>query len=198
MNTRAKNIKATTNLAVLSLLVAILVGILLIYPQITKIKALSATVNQKESELEQGLREVSEIKEFALLLKSAKSDIEKLGVAIPEEERADEALLQMAVAASNAGISITGVGVDAQGSQDAQEGELLPSGTVTLTISTQGEYLKTVDFIKKAENNLRPASLRNINLSSDEEGSAGVSGSFMIDFPFINIASSANEEVAGE
>ncbi|OQA52625.1 MAG: hypothetical protein BWY43_00414 [candidate division WS2 bacterium ADurb.Bin280] len=197
MNTEGKKATNVTNLAVLALLVAILVGILLVYPQISKIKTLSATVNQKESELNEGLMEVSEIKEFALLLKSAKSDIEKLGVAIPEEERADEALLQMAVAAGSAGINITGVGVDAQGAQSSQEAEG-GSGSVTLTVSTTGEYGKTIDFIKKAEKNLRPVSFRNITLSSDDESSGEIAGSFMIDFPFINAIQSGSEEVMDE
>lgn len=196
MNKEKNYTKELTNWAVLAMLLAILLGIFYIVPQISKVKKLSDTVASKEEDLNRGLEEVASIKEFALLMKTARSEIEKLGVSIPQEEKADEALLQAASAASVAGISVSGVSVDTQAPQQsrgAEEGstnDTALAGVVSLTVTTGGEYGKTIDFMKNLEKNLRPVTIKNVALSANGETSGNVDGSFVIEFPYVAAASS--------
>lgn len=181
-------------LAVLAMLVAIIVVIFFIVPRVSAIRDLSNQVAQRESELKSGQAKVEAVKQFAMILKTAKNDIDKLGVSIPTEERADEALLQAASAASSAGVGISSVAIAASSEQvqneTAQSGSgdqaqsTVKSGVLTLTISARGSYSAMLDYIKKLEENIRPVTIQNLSIASSAD-SSDVDGTFTLHFPFV-------------
>jgi len=194
-------------LAVLAMLVAIIVVIFFIVPRVSSIRDLSNRVSQKELELKAGQAKVEAVKQFALVLKTAKNDIDKLGVSIPTEEKADEALLQATSAASSAGISISSVAIAATSesasaaSTEAATGTVqadgaqnpTKSGVLTLTISTRGGYSAMLDYIKKLEENIRPVTIKSVAIASATD-SSDVDGNFTLDFPFVeDISQSATQ-----
>lgn len=190
-----------TTLAVLSLLVGILVVIFFIVPQVSQIKDYSGQINQKEIELQSGQDQVQAIKEYALVLKTAKSDVEKLGVSIPTEEKADEAVLQVASAASSAGISMNSVSVSSTTTGTTNvtsEASASQTGTLTLSVSTSGGYDATLGFIKNLEKNLRPVTLSNLSIAGDAEGGSDVAATFSLSFPYIQDESSSTAAVNSE
>jgi len=197
-------------LAVLAMLVAIIVVIFVIVPRVSAIRELSNQVTQKESELKAGQAKVEAVKQFALILKTAKNDIDKLGVSIPTEEKADEALLQAASAASSAGVSISSVAIAAtsetvSGSTEtaasAQQADTAQSpaksGILSLTISTRGAYSAMLDYVKKLEENIRPVTIKGVAIAAVAD-SSDVDGNFTLDFPFVEESSQLTAETTNQ
>lgn len=201
-----KNKNQNSALAILAMLVAVLVVIFFIVPKVSAIKDFSNQAVQKESELASGQAKVAAAKQFATLIKTARADIEKLGVSIPTEEKADEAILQAASAASSAGIGITSVSVSASDGTEnatktttATEGqaavkEAATGGVLSLTIATRGNYTATVDFLKKMESNLRPITLKNLSVASSVDSGSDVDGNFTLDFPYVAANATATSQ----
>lgn len=194
--------KSKTNqlstLAALLLLVAILVIIFVVVPQVSSIREYSNQITQKEADLSSGEEQVQAIREYALVIKAARADVEKLGVSIPTEEKADEAVLQIASAASSAGIDLMSVSI-ASSSSSVSESATSDSGaggTLSLTISTTGEYGKTIAFVGNLEKNLRPVAIKNMSIAVDSENSSTISGSFLLEFPYIEASSSATSSTS--
>lgn len=193
-------------LAVLAMLVAVLVVIFLIVPRVSAIKDLSNQIVDKESQLKQGQAQVDSVKQFAAILKTARADIAALGVAIPTEEKADEAVLQVASAASKAGVNVTSVSVSTTSAAApravaaTQEGAATDqaevtsatssasSGSLQVSVSIRGNYGATLDLLKKLEENLRPVTLKNLSIASNAESGSDVDSSFNLDFPFAKAA----------
>lgn len=161
----------------LSLLLSILGVIFVIVPRVSSLKELAGQVAAKEQELILGREKVQAVREAAMLLNSAKRDIELLGVAIPEKEKADEALVQVTTAASTADVNVDRVVIS-------------PSETnsVIFTVSASGGYENTVSLIANLEKNLRPAKITDYSLSSNSSG-AQVNSTFTISFPYLPEAS---------
>lgn len=192
-------------LAVFTVILAILAAVFYIVPQASAIKDLSNKIVQNEQELTAGQAKVSAAKQFAMVVKAAKADIEKLGISIPTEEKADEAVLQSASAASSAGITLVSVSVSGQSSTpassassesaDLTSGGGASSGIISLTISTKGNYPATIEFVKKLEENIRPVTLKNMSIAVAEDGGDDIDGSFVLEFPFVKAATSTGSEL---
>jgi Tfp pilus assembly protein PilO len=174
-----KSNQLTILIVLLSLLLSFLGIVFVIIPQISTLKDLANKATAKQSELTAGRAEVAAIKEAAQLIKSAASDITLLGVAVPDGAKADEALVQVTQAATQAGLSVKSVSV----SQAAD-------GYVGFSVSTEGAYDQTITFIGNLEKSLRPAGIVDYNLSQTDKAST-ISATFNIKFPYITEATTA-------
>lgn len=168
-----KNSQFFILIVLLCLLLSLLAVIFLIVPHVSTLKNLSQKVAAKEQELTLGREKVQAIRNASILIKSAQRDIQLLGVAIPEKEKADEALVQVTSAASSAGISV-------------QSAVISPSvnSAVSLTVSASGSYENTVSFIANLEKNLRPVKISDYSLASSSSGQ--ISSTFTISFPYLS------------
>lgn len=157
--------------SVLSLLVAIMLTILVLVPQFSHLKDLSSTANAKQEQLRLGREKVKSIKDGVALIANSKQDIDLLGVAIPKSSEAENALLQVSTAASMAGVTISSVAVSDSKSE------------LKVSLSVSGAYDKTMDFLSKIEQNLRPTLLSDLTIGSVEEGD--LSSTFNLSFPYL-------------
>lgn len=158
--------------SIISLLVAILLTILVLVPQFSKLKELSDTANAKQEQLKLGREKVRSIKDGVSLIASSKQDIDLLGVAIPKTPEAESALMQVSSAASVAGVTISSVAIS-----DASKAEL------KITFSLIGSYDKILDFVSKIESNLRPTQVVDFTINY-VEGSE-LSSTFNLSFPYL-------------
>ena len=173
METENKNKDQTaTLLAILALLVAIAVVVFVIVPQLSSLRATSNQVLAKESELTAGQEKVATIKKSAQLIAAAKKDIELLGVALPAQEKTDEAVAQAASAATDAGLTVKSISVG-----ESKNGE------VAFSITTSGNYAQIDKYLQNLKSNMRPVAVNDYNISADSNGS--LSASFSLAFPYV-------------
>ncbi len=186
------NKKATQTpvaLAALLLLVALVVLIAYVIPQITTLKDLNQSIVQKEQELAIGKQKVQAIRDAVQLIQQAKKEVEVLGIAIPTKEKAEESLLQIANIASRQEITVkTATFSSAEGS-------------LAMNVTAEGDYNKFVDFFNDVNSNIRPAAVSGINFSPNEETGA-LEASFDVIFPYIaeetnNVAVETNTDEEG-
>lgn len=168
LKTKSQTIVA---ISVLSLLVAVLLTILVLVPQFSHLKELSDTANAKQEQLRLGREKVKSIKDGITLIANSKQDIDLLGVAIPKAPEAESALLQVSTAASMAGVTISSVSVS--------DGK----GQLGVSISISGAYDKTMDFLSKIEQNLRPTQLTDLTIGAVE--GADLSSTLNLSFPYL-------------
>lgn len=167
-----KSTQTPVALAALLLLVALVVLIAYIIPQITTLKDLNQSVVQKEQELAVGRQKVQAIRDAVQLIQQAKKELEVLGIAIPTKEKAEESLLQIANIASRQEITVrTATFSSAEGS-------------LAMNVTAEGDYNKFVDFFNDVNSNIRPAAVTGINFSPNEETGA-LQASFDLNFPYI-------------
>lgn len=165
--------------SIISLLVAILLTILVLVPQFSKLKELSDTANAKQEQLKLGREKVRSIKDGVNLIASSKQDIDLLGVAIPKTPEAESALMQVSSAASVAGVAISSVSI-----LDTSKAEL------KISFSLIGPYDKTLDFVSKIESNLRPTQVVDFTINY-VEGSE-LSSTFNLSFPYLEAEPTAS------
>lgn len=158
----------------MALLVAIGAVAFVIVPQLSSLRDTSNQVLAKDNELKAGQDKVAAIKQSAQLIVAAKKDIDLLGVALPVQENADEALAEAASAASDAGLTVKSISVG-----EAKEDR------VTLAVTTTGNYAQVDKYLQNLQNNLRPVVVDNYNMSADSSGNGALSASFSLSFPYI-------------
>lgn len=159
-------------LAALLLLVALVVLIAYIIPQITTLRDLNQSVVQKEQELAVGKQKVQAIRDAVQLIQQAKKEVEVLGIAIPTKEKAEESLLQIANIASRQEITVkTATFSSAEGS-------------LTMNVTAEGDYNKFIDFFNDVNSNIRPVVASDINFSPNEE-TGSLEASFDVSFPYL-------------
>ena len=177
-----------SQLFVLLVLVAFLLSFLgivfFIVPRISSLKDLSNQVAAKDAELKAGIAEVQAIKAAVQLVASAQQSIQTLGIAVPEQARADEATVQISAAASKASISISSVTVASA-----------ENGYVNLTVSTVGSFDSTAAFISNLQNNLRPIKVIDFSIASGAEGSQ-LNSTFNLGFPYLPEVTTTSAETA--
>lgn len=183
-----KNSQLVILVVLLALLLSFLGIVFVIVPQISSLKDISNQIAAKQVELSAGRAEVEAVRTAAQLIKSASSDIATLGIAVPNGAKADEALVQVTQAASQAGLTV----------QNASVGQGDQSGYVAFSVSTEGSYDQTVAFIANLEKSLRPAGIVDYSLSSTEKASV-ISATFNIKFPYVtqDVAASATVTPTG-
>lgn len=159
--------------SVVALLLSFFIIILYTVPRISNLKSLSTQVAAKEAELEAGLEEVRSVRSAVQLIKTAKSDMATLGIAIPDQEKAEEALAQLGANASSSQLQIKSIAIGA--------GE---ASNIGISISTSGSFDQTMTFLSNLEKNLRPIKIANYSLSATEDASL-VEASFTLLFPFL-------------
>jgi Tfp pilus assembly protein PilO len=175
LKTKSQTIVA---ISLLSLLVAVLLTILVLVPQFSKLKELSSTANAKQEQLRLGREKVKSIKDGITLIANSKQDIDLLGVAIPKSPEAESALLQVSTAASMGGVTISSVSVS-----DSK-------GQLGVSISISGAYDKTMDFLSKIEQSLRPTQLVDITIGTVE--GTDLSSTLNLNFPYLAVDAEAS------
>ncbi len=166
--------------------VTFFIVILYIVPKTTDLKNLSQRAAAKQSELEVGRQQVAAIRTATQLIKAARADMDTLGVAIPDKEKAEEALQQLSANASSSEITIKSV---TAGTGQAETGQ---SGALTITVSVSGDFSNTIAFIGNLEKNLRPVKVVDYSIVASGVG-ALTDTTFNLSFPYLV----SSDEVAG-
>jgi len=164
--------KFTIIFATFILFVALFVLILFLIPKINNIKDLSNQVAQKRAEYEMGLIRVAEAQKASDVIKQAKAESDLLSVALPDAPRAEDAIVSLSKAASDAGLQITSAEVI-----NAQEGVL------AVSLSTRGTFENTVSFLDKLKRNLRPTKIVELNFISNDGGE--INADYSLEFPYL-------------
>lgn len=168
-----RNSQLTVLIVLVALLLSFLGIIFVIVPRISTLKTLSDQVAAKQAELDAGRQEVQSLKAAVQLIQSAQKDIETLGIAVPNSPKADEALVQLSQAATQAGLTVKSAAISPSEDQ-----------SITFTVSTDGQYNSAVSFIANMEKNLRPVAFIDYTLSATQNSSV-ISATFNISFPYI-------------
>ena len=172
-------------ISVVGLLVAILLTILVLVPEFSKLKDLSDTANAKQEQLKLGREKVKSIKDGVTLIANSKTDFDALGVAIPKTPEVENALLEVSTAASASGVAISSVSVS-----DSSQSEL------KISVSITGPYDKTIDFASKMEQNLRPTQFADFTINAADQ--ANLTSTFNLVFPFLVPVASPTPGAAAE
>ena len=166
--------------AVLALLASFIIVITYLVPQISSIKDGSNRAAAKEQELEAGKKKIQTIKTAVQLIASAKKDIETLGISMPAKAKAEEAVVQVASAASQAGAAVKSITVgDTKG------------GKVLLSFSTEGKFDQYTTFLDNLEKNLRPMKISDYNMTLNQNDQSLVDSTFNIEFPYVDTEATA-------
>jgi len=167
-------------ISVLALLASLAIVIFLVVPRISEMKELSNNVAAKEAELEAGKNKVAALRNAIQLIKTARRDMEILGIAVPVDKDIAEALVQVNANASNSGVVIEAI--------SAAEGE---TGNISISATVLGSYEQVMGFLSNTEKSLRPIKIVDYNLISTE---GAVDATFNLLFPYLKEESS----LAGE
>jgi len=179
---KAKLKQTLAAISALALLASILAIIFIVVPKMRDLKSINTKVKAKEQELEAGKAKVAAVKKAAELIKKARKDLETLGVAVPNSEKAEEALLQVSSAAGEAGITVKSTTISA-----SNEGQ----NSLNLAVSTTGHYDSTIKFMENLEKSLRPATTDSFNFSPRPE-TGDVDATFQISLPYVDEAAMAS------
>lgn len=171
--------------AAVLLLVALIILIAYIIPQIATLKELNQEISQKESELIIGKQKVQALRDAAQLIQQAKKEVELLGISIPTKEKAEESLLQITNIAARQSITITSTSFSSA------------EGLLTMNVIAKGDYNKFIDFFNDADSNIRPVSVSGISFSANGDN-GGLEASFDLLLPYIAEVSLTEESIAEE
>lgn len=164
--------KFTIIFATFILFVALFVLILFLIPKINNIKDLSNQVAQKRAEYEMGLIRVAEAQKASEVIKQAKAESDLLSVALPDAPRAEDAIVALSKAASDAGIQVTSAEV-----VSAEDGIL------AVSFSSRGTFENTVNYLDKLKKNLRPTKIVELNFTSSDGGE--INADYSLEFPYL-------------
>jgi Tfp pilus assembly protein PilO len=179
--------------AALALLVAFLLIIFYIVPGVGDLKERATTVSNKKQQHDLGVSKVQAIRTAAQAIALAKKQVSLLGVAIPEMQNAEEAVLQISLASKDSSVAVKGISV---GSTEVNGNT--SSGALAISVSVTGEYPNIIKLTKALEKNLRPVTISNISISS-ADASNEVEAKFDLDFPYLgSTANTDGSEVINE
>jgi Tfp pilus assembly protein PilO len=177
--------------AAISLLVAFLLIIFYIVPSISDLKDKATTIASKKQEHDLGVQKVQAIRSATQAIALAKKQVSLIGVAIPEKQNAEEAVLQISTASKDASVTVKGISVG-----DSEVAGKATAGSLGISVSVTGEYANIVKLTKALEKNLRPVNISNISVSVGNTSSE-VSAKFDLNFPYLGTSSNSNgSEVA--
>jgi len=171
-------------LSVVALLLSFLIIIFFTVARISDLKTLSTEAKAKEAELEAGIAQVQSVRNATQLIKVAKGDMQTLGIAIPDQEKGEEALAQLGANAASSGLEIKSIAI---GGGDASN--------LGISVATTGSFDQTMTFLANLEKNLRPVKVKNYTFAAVEDSSS-VDASFALLFP--NLPSEASTGSGGE
>lgn len=160
-------------ISVLALLGAFLLIIFVVTPRVRQLWDLSSQAKGKGEQIALKQQEVESVKEASVLVKGAKQEVEMLQIAVPDKEKAEEALAQLSSATAAAGLKMTSVGL--HGAQD---------GFVKISMSVFGPFDKFIGLMGNLESNLRPIKIDDYTVTSSED-SSDVSASLNLLFPYL-------------
>lgn len=180
-----KDNKKIIFLSVIALLLSFFIIAMYLVPKMKNLKTLSTQAAAKQAELDAGVEQVKAIRTAAQLIKAASKDIETLGISIPEQSRAEEALAQLGASASKSDVQVKSVSIGGGA-----------SGTLKITLSISGGFDQTMTFISNLEKNLRPIEIEDYTIASVEGGSLDTS--FNLNFPYLQSEKAAAEATEGE
>jgi len=138
--------------------IALVVLILFLIPRVSNLKILSNQVEAKRVEYETGKIKVMNAEDLKKYIEQSKGEANLLGVALPANSSAEDALLSLTAAAAAADLRVSGVEV-----QDDEKGNLLVS------LSTRGTFENSVSLLDKLKNNLRPTKIVDFQMTKTDD-----------------------------
>jgi len=156
-----------------ALIVAFILIIGVIVPKVNQLKQKNMAIAAKQQELDLGKKKVEALRAAELAIKTAKNDLDKLGVSIPYKEKSEEALAQLAAIATDSKTIIKTVSI---GSSE--------TGQLNVSITIEGNYNDTLKFISDVEKNIRPTQIRDYSMSWVEDQQS-LNSTFNLIFPYV-------------
>lgn len=179
--------KATrlTLFALLALVVAIIIAYFATLPFYKDFKQTSFDIAVEKQEITKGKQRIDEVNQAYAKLRGMKRDIELLDVAVPAEPAIAEALIQINEIVNRSGLQI--IAITPAGEEEETTGE------VQVTLSVQGPFRGLQEFLRLSEKNLRPISVKSLNILAQEDG--GLAGNYQLGLVY---AVKEKAPVAGE
>jgi len=169
------------------LLVAFVAIITYLVPRVSEIKTLNDSIANKQQELALGRQKVQAIRDAIQVINKAKREIEILGIAIPDKEKAEESLVQITTIASANEITISNMSFSSGSDKKASK--------LTVNVTAQGDYGKFASFFNALNTNLRPVAVSGINFSNNDSTNQLEAG-FDLVFPYLSEDSVASTSQA--
>lgn len=148
------------NSLIISLLViiSIMAGYFLLWPFSNQLKEGNIAFAAKEEELKLKKQKLDDLRALSENFVKAEEDLRILELSMPKEEQIPEILVQIEAMVGEAGLKI--------GDLNPKKNE--KEGKVDVILSVEGEYVNIINLIGLLQENIRPVSIREINLSKGE------------------------------
>lgn len=157
MVNRENKVQNTTSIyPLLIILVCALLGYWVINPKIVEIKEYNTSIAAKEKDTTTLDEKIQNLKSLQKQFTASPSDVEILNLAIADDPQMPEIIEQLTSMASKSGMTIKSIRPDYR---DA-------TNETVVGITLRGDYINLINYITEIEKNLRPASVKSLNLSS--------------------------------
>lgn len=147
-----------------SIIVILIVGSFLVYPQFSQIKDLKTQVAAKSQEADQAETKVNNLTALTQEIKSNVDAYSKLKIAMPTEPKIEEAFIMLNTMANNAGVTLGNI---------QQKTEKQNTGPLVLTVSATGDFNAQIKFVENLRTNSRPIIVTNATLTAQETKDTG-------------------------
>jgi Tfp pilus assembly protein PilO len=171
--TKTSRLEQTTGLILLGIIVIIIMIFWVIKPQMNSLKDANAKVKAKTTELSKKQQMLENMNVLESQIKSNSKLVSKLNIVLPySSPGASGLVMQLETMAKATGVSmksLTPLANESKVNYD-EPAAALNIQTYRFTFNAVGSYSNIKSFFTKIEKNLRPISIKNINLSSAENG----------------------------
>lgn len=175
----------------LPVLIAVIIIALVYYvisPFVNSVKELNTDLIVKAQEITAMEEKINDLKIIKDKFEQDNETLDLLNTAMPQDEEIDSFLVQLSQMADNASLIVDSI----------QPGEKDTEGMPTVTISVQGDYENVALFIEYLENNVRPLTIKSIDISSDKSGKEISIVSATIEIEIFTVGKSQPEEMMNE
>lgn len=168
------------NSLIISLLViiSIMAGYFLLWPFSNQLKEGNIVFAAKEEELKLKKQKLDDLRTLSENFVKAEEDLRILELSMPKEEQIPEILVQIEAMVGEAGLTIG----DVNPKKNEKEKK------VEVTLSVGGEYANIINLMGLLQENIRPVSISEINLSkgekAEENANQSLTFSLIASFPY--------------
>ncbi|EKD56877.1 MAG: hypothetical protein ACD_58C00059G0002 [uncultured bacterium] len=157
MVSKENKVQSSTNIyPLLVVLICALLGYWVISPKIAEIKEFNTSIAAKEQDTASLNEKIQNLKTLQKQFEAAPGDVEILNLAIADDPQMPEIIEQLTSMASKSGMTIKSIRPDYRDS----------TNETVVGVTLRGDYINLINYISETEKNLRPASVKSINLSS--------------------------------
>lgn len=153
--------------SIITLVCVLLIGVIAYFylnPAISRLKDLNTKVAAKDKEINLLTDKINNLTQLQIKFNQNQAEVKELQLAAPSSDQVADILVELEAIGAKSGVKINSI----QPSKDTQ------SSQVPVNVSVQGDYLALTNFVAATEKNIRPISIKSINLTSSAQAGGGV------------------------